>query len=120
MIPINNYLIILPLIYIITFFLFTFLKLIFPNFMHKNNPFFCTVCGAYFSTLIIGFILKFDPIILSFMLGMSMTGIAKKSDEYLFFIKKKNYFAQFFILQLIVTIIGLAVVIFYLNNMGGI
>ena len=109
-----GYLLILPILYIIFFVVFTILKKIFPNFMNKENPFFCTVCASFFSVLILGFLTGFPSIILAFLLGMTTTGISVKSDQYLFFIKKKDYPAQFFIIQLILTMISLLIVI-YIN-----
>lgn len=106
----NQYLIILPLSYIGLFLLFTLIVTIFPK---SKIIVFCTTCSAFFSLLLIGFILKFPAIILIFMLGMSITGISVKLSEYLKS-KGKNYIMQFFLLQLLMAMIGLLIVIFYL------
>ena len=71
------------------------------------------MCFSYGSVLIISFIFNFDTIIQSFLLGMTITGISTKFNKNL---KDSNYnlFAQAFIIQLILTIIGLAFLKIYI------
>ena len=106
-----EYLGILPLSYFLIFIGYSLIKS-----MSKiaRKIIFCTVCVTWATLLILGFILKFPPIILAFMLGMSITGIYYKFDEYL--VKRKIDFPlQQFLIQLIFTILGLMIVVFYLK-----
>jgi len=93
-----NYLIWLPVGYIIFLLALTIIKS-----LHKSMEklIFCTTCIAFFLMIPIGFFYDFDPIILSFMIGMSVTGIATKLKE-----PMKHEFVS----QLVLTIIGLIVV----------
>ncbi len=102
-----EYLWILPLGYISFFVIYTLVKSI-NSF--TDRLVFCTTCAAYFTLLVIGLILSFPAIIWAFMLGIYISGIAHTFDEKLEE-KKEEFFAQFFILHLLFTIIGLAILI---------
>ena len=102
-----EYLWLLPLSYIALFILYTLIKAINKQ---TDKLIFCTTCAAYFALLIIGFFLSFPAIIWAFMLGMSISGISEKLDE-IITKRKKEFFAQFFILHLVMTIVGLAILI---------
>ncbi|MEK6881292.1 MAG: hypothetical protein AABY22_16845 [Nanoarchaeota archaeon] len=101
-----NYLWILPLIYLGLYLFFVFLK-------SYNNLFdkliFCPVCGAWFFGLILGFIFNYPMEIIIFQIGMSATGIVMHLKEILH-AKKQKFIFDFFLYQLIVTILGLLII----------
>ena len=95
------------LIYVGLFLVFTVIKAFFKGtFMEKIL--FCTVCAAWITHLILGFILNYPLPILTLMMGMTITGMA-----YFFwdiFYKKERYISFFFVFMLILTIIGLWII----------
>ena len=111
-VDLNQYFLILLPSYIILYFFYSFIKVFFKD-KFIDKLIFCPMCASFFTILIIGFILDFHPLIQAFLLGMTTTGIAFKTNEYLKY-KGKSYFAQHFILQFILALIGLIIVIFYL------
>ncbi len=90
-----NYLIWLPTAYITAFLMLTVIKNLHSS---TEKLIFCTTCISYFTVMILAFFLAFDPVILSYMIGMSVTGIAIKLKD-----KVRNEFAS----QLLFTMIGL-------------
>ena len=112
MVQIISYLWILPLLYVLLYIGWSAIKSINPL---TNKLIFCPVCATFFSVLLLGFILDINHLILSFLLGLTMTGIAMKIHQTLKD-KDKKYFAQLFFLELFFTFIGLLIVIFYLSK----
>jgi len=110
---IGQYLFFLPLGYIALFLVYTAIITAMPK---SKKIIFCTLCASYFTLLIIGIFLQFSIIILALLLGMTITGIAYKTNEYLV---SKGYEGgmQHFALQLGMTIFGL--VALYLLMKGG-
>ncbi len=104
---ITSYLYILPLGYLGLFIIFTFLKTISIT---LDRWIFCTVCFTWATHLVIGFIFLYPAVILTFMLGMTISGIAIKSEIFLQD-REKTFPASFFIIQLILTILGLILVV---------
>ncbi len=98
------YLWLLPLLYLGAFMVLTVLRLASDR---LDKIIFCTTCFSFFAILIIGFIMKFDPIILAFMVGMTVTGAS---------IKLKKVFGSEFVSQLIITIFGLLFIVFALKG----
>lgn len=107
----EKYILILPIAYIVLFLIVSVIKHKIPVF---DRIIFCPMCSAYFLLLIIGFIFKFPPLILSFMVGMTIVGSAGKLDDYLRS-KKKEIFAQSFLIQLFFTLLGLLIIVIYLT-----
>jgi len=101
-----NYIFILFVSYIVLFIFFSFLKAISKK---MDKLIFCSVCFSWATMLIIGLFLGFNLIILAFLLGMSITGLVYKIDEYLNY-KNKTFIFQHFVIQLIFTIIGLLII----------
>ena len=104
------YLWILPLSYVVLYFLYSYIKTEFP---FTEKLIFCPMCSAYFTVLVAGFFLHFPAIIQAFLIGMTVTGIQFKGSEYLRN-HGKIFFAQVFILQLILTIIALFIIAYYI------
>jgi len=103
-----QYLWILPLAYTVLFLFYTFLKVVDER---LDKVIFCSVCAAWFTFLIVGFLLSFEAIVLMFMLGMTATGIAKYGSDYG---KDKNimFLNNFFLMQLTTTFIGLLIIMY--------
>lgn len=90
--------------YVALFFFYAILKSL-DDFLDKLI--FCIVCATFFTMLIAGFIiLKLDFTILSFMMGMSATGISYMISDKL----KNKWYGNLFIVQLLMTIIGLIII----------
>jgi hypothetical protein len=100
--------IIIPLIYTGLFLIFTFLKTVSKS---LDKIIFCTVCAAWFTGLLILIVSGFNVVLVSFAIGMSVTGIA-------YFLRDFNikYFNHFLILQLLFTLIGEAVIFMLLKG----
>ena len=112
----ENYLIILPVGYILFFIFWSYIKY---SLYESNNDLhkiiFCPMCAAYLSLLIVGFFIGFPSILLSMMVGMSITGTAFKLNFYLEE-RGKSFFAQHFLLQLFWTMVGLILLILVINK----
>ena len=104
----NEYLFILPAMYTSLFISLSILK----N-LHKSleKLVFCTTCISFFLGLLIGFGSGFPPIILSMMMGLSITGIAYKIKQV---VNVENGLI-FFISELMLTILGLIVILLFLD-----
>lgn len=107
-----EYIFSIPLIYIGLWIFFTILK---ASSQKLEKLIFCSVCFAWATHLILAFIFSYPMEITTFMLGMTITGIAYKIQE-----KRnvdentseiKQFLTNFFVMQLLFTIIGLAVVL---------
>ena len=86
---------------------FTFLKYRFES---LDRLIFCSVCFSWGAVLLIAILLKFIPeIIIAFMLGMTVTGISYRLEEFLK-AKKRKFIMRFFLIQLTLTLLGLAII----------
>lgn len=106
----------LPIVYIGLFLFFVFVKTLF-NKSIIDKILFCNVCASWFTYMIYGFFL-YPLIISAFQIGLSMTGISmylkEEKDK-----RKIEMPFDFFILQLMVTLIGISLIIIksiYFNN----
>ena len=109
---IEKYIILMLTGYLIFYPTYNIIRFYFP---FTEKLIFCSMCSSFFSVLILSIIFKFPSILIAFMLGMSVTGIAFKTNQAL---ERRNerYIMQHFLLQLAMTIIGLTIIfLFYAN-----
>ena len=98
----------MPLVYFGLYLFFVFAKTIFSG-TFIDKIIFCNICATWFIFMIYGFFV-YPLVISAFQIGLSMTGISMFFNEKLGQ-KKKRFPFDFFLLQLIVTIIGIGLII---------
>jgi len=103
-----NYLLLLPILYAVFFVTYALVRTLIPK---SRRILFCLVCTSWFSVFIIS-IFYFPFVITVFLMGMSFTGISYRLIDYLKN-KDKNFVLDFFIIQLLLTILGLAIIKIY-------
>ncbi|MEK6881500.1 MAG: hypothetical protein AABY22_17895 [Nanoarchaeota archaeon] len=105
----TDYILSLSLLYTGLYLFFVISKTIFHD-TWIDSLVFCPVCGSFFIGLLLGiFVFHYPPSILAFQIGLSMTGISmylkEEKDK-----RKIEFPFDFFILQLVWTIIGLLII----------
>lgn len=108
------YIVSIPIIYIGLFLLFSALK---GTTNLGERIIFCSVCFAWATHLILAFVFNYPNEILAYMFGLTITGLAYKIHENIKVSKDskeiKRLLTNFFFLQLILTIIGLIIILYF-------
>jgi len=97
----------LPFVLTGFFLIFTFLKTISKN---LDSLIFCSVCASYFFVMIGLFIIDAPSIIISYSVGLTISGLAYKIS----YKDSEQRFINFFISMITLTIIGDLIIYYYI------